>query len=499
MNKQIRRLAVGLLLCYVILFVQLNVLQVRRADSLNADVRNQRQTERDMNRPRGPIVTADGVAIATSVQNQPGSKFRFQRTYPEGEFFSNITGYFTFAFGATELERTQNDVLMGDTAEQQVRALPNILGSSDNTGSVKLTVRDDVQRVAKFALGGREGSVVVMDPKSGAVLAMVSNPSFDANKVVVPSFSEANAYLAEMNAAAGKPLLNNAYQDRFMPGSAFKVLTTSIGFENGVISMDSTFPNETQFVPPQTDNPIQNFQGELCGGTMAQVFARSCNIPFAQTALALGPQRMVDGVNKWGVGEKIPVDLPGAASSFFGEVDDFTDNLPLLAIGGFGQGNDQMVPLHMAMVASTVANGGQMMKPYVIDQTIDHDGSALDTTQSSVWKNPILPSTAADLTTLMIGVVQTGTGRQMQLVNGIQAAGKTGTAQLNAAGQPEKSNAWIIGFAPAENPKYAIAVMLRGGENDEISAGTGGRLSGPIAKAVLDYMFANNIPTPTSP
>lgn len=499
MNKQIRRLAVGLLACYLVLFVQLNVIQVRRAESLNADVRNQRQTERDLNRPRGPIVTADGVAIAQSVPSAAGDRFKLQRVYPEADFFSNITGYYTFAFGSTQLERTQDDVLMGDTAEQQVRALPGILGNNDNSGSVQLVMRDDVQRVAKVALGGREGSVVVMDPKSGAVLAMVSNPSFDANKVAVHDFKSANAYLEEMNAAPGKPLLNNAYQERFMPGSAFKVLTTSIGLENGVLTMDSTFPDEREFVPPQTDNPIQNFQGELCGGDLPEVFARSCNIPFAQTALALGPQRMVDGVNKWGVGEKLPVDLPAPAASFFGDVDDFTNNLPLLAIGGFGQGNDQMVPLHMAMVASTVANGGQMMKPYVIDKTLDHDGGVLATTQSSVWKNPILPSTAADLTTLMIGVVNTGTGRAMQLDNGIQAAAKTGTAQLNGPGQPEQSNAWIIGFAPAENPKYAIAVMLRGGPDDEISASTGGRLAGPIAKSVLDYMFANNTPTPSTP
>jgi peptidoglycan glycosyltransferase len=151
------------------------------------------------------------------------------------------------------------------------------------------------------------------------------------------------------------------------------------------------------------------------------------------------------------------------------------------------------------MVASTVANGGQMMKPYVIDKTLDHEGGVLNTTQPSVWLNPILPSTAADLTTLMIGVVNNGTARQMQLANGIQAAAKTGTAQLNGKGEPEKSNAWIVGFAPADNPKYAIAVILKGGPNDEISASTGGRLAGPIAKAVLDYMFANDIPTPSSP
>ncbi|MEO5901651.1 MAG: penicillin-binding protein 2 [Ilumatobacteraceae bacterium] len=495
MNKQIRRLALALLVCYLILFVQLNVLQVGREQSLNGDVRNQRTTERQLSRPRGPIVTADGVVIAQSVPSQPGDSIKYQRTYPESQFFSNITGYYTFAYGATQLERSQTDVLMGDTNEQKLRSLTNILGSGDNTGSVRLTLRDDVQKAALFALQGHEGSVVVMDPHSGAVLAMVSNPSYDANQVAVHNTKQAGDYLAQLNADPAKPLLANAYQERYMPGSAFKVLTTSIGLEGGQISLDSTFANETQFLPPQTTDPIGNFAGELCGGTMAVVFYRSCNIPFAQTALAIGAQAMVDGVKKWGVGEKLPFDLPGAVASKFGEVSDFTDNLPLLAIGGFGQGDDQMVPLHMAMVASTVANGGQMMKPYAISATLDHNGGVLNQTSPSVWKNPMLPSTAATLTDLMIGVVNLGTGRQMQLANGIQAAAKTGTAQLNGKGQPEKSNAWIIGFAPADAPKYAIAVILKGGPNDAISASTGGRLAGPIAKQVLDFMFANDTPT----
>ena len=496
MNRQIRRLALGLLVCYLALFIQLNVLQVGREESLNLDIRNQRQTERDLSRPRGPIVTADNVVIAQSVPSQPGDTIKYQRQYPEGGVFSNITGYYTFSYGATQIERAQNDVLMGDTDAQQLRGLPNLLGSSnDNTGSVRLTLRDDVQKAAAFALGGKEGSVVVMDPKTGAVLAMVSNPTYDANKVAVHDPTAAGAYLDELNDTAGKPLLANAYQDRFMPGSAFKIVTTGIGLEDGVLTTKSTFPVETQWVPPQATQPINNYSGEACGGTMAEVFYRSCNIPFAQTAVLLGPQKMVDGVTRWGIGEKLPFDLPGAVASRFGEADAFAENLPLLAIGGFGQGDDQMVPLHMAMVASTVANGGQMMKPYAIEATLAHDGSVLNETGPSVWKTPIQPSTAATLTTFMIGVVNQGTGRQMALANGVQAAAKTGTAQLNNPGEPEQSNAWIVGFAPADAPKYAIAVIVKGGPNDEISASTGGRLAGPIAKAVLDFMFANDVPT----
>jgi len=490
MNKQIRRLAVALLACYLVLFVQLNVLAVGRQDQLNADPRNNRQTERDFNRPRGAIIAADGTVLARSVPTTRGDEFKYQRQYPLGDLFGNVTGYYTFSFGSTQLERTQNAVLMGDTDAQKLQALSGLFSGTDNTGSVVLSMRPDVQQVAAEALGNREGSVVVEDPHTGAIIAMVSNPRYDPAAIAVHNSKLAEDALTFLNASPGKPLLANAYQERYMPGSSFKVITTSAAFENGITSLDRQFPNESKFVPPQTTDPIQNFGGTTCGGSMVEVFYRSCNIPFAEMSLELGPQKMVDATKKWGIGEPVPIDLPAPASSNFGEVSDFTDNLPLLAIGGFGQGSTTMVPLHMAMVASTIANGGVMMKPHVVNATLDHSGQTLSRTSPSVWKTPIQPSTADTLTTLMIGVVNQGTGRPMQLAGGIQAAAKTGTAQLNTTG-PERSNAWIIGFAPAEAPQYAISVVLKGGPDDEISAGTGGKLAGPIAKTVLDYLFAH--------
>ena len=496
MNSKIRRLAIGLLLCYVILFVQLNVLQVNKQESLAADPRNDRQTIRDFNRPRGEIVSADGVVLARSVPvTDAGDDHKLQREYPTGELFGGITGYSTFNFGSTQLEKTQGSVLLGTTSKQKVRAITDLLKGQDPSGSVVLTMRADVQQVAKDALNGREGSVVVMDPTTGAILAMYSSPNFDPNLVATHDSAAAADALEFLNAYPGKPLLTNAYQERYMPGSAFKVITTGIALENGATSLDRQWAVETGFVPPQTTDPIQNYGGKSCGGSMTEVFYRSCNTPFARLAIELGPEKMVEGTKAWGIGEKLPIDLPGAVASSFGEVDDFTDQLPLLAIGGFGQANDLMVPLHMAMVASTVANGGKMMVPHVVDVTRYHDGTVLDRTEPSVWKTPISEDTAAILTGLMVTVVNQGTGKAMQLANGIQAAAKTGTAQLNAAGEPQRSHAWIIGFAPADQPRYAIAVMLKG-TNDEISAGTGGKLAGPIAKQIFDYLFAQEATAP---
>jgi len=489
MNKRIRRLTGTLMALYLVVFLALNFTQVARKEALNDNPLNNRQTIRDFNRPRGPIVTADGQVIARSVPT-PDGQFKYQREYPQGLLFSNVTGYYSYSFGATQVEKVAGDVLMGDTPAQKAEGL---FGGADNSGSVVLTLRSDLQKVVADALGGREGSVVVMDPTTGAVLAMYSFPTYDANQMASHDFAAVEDVADFLNNYPGKPLLANTYQERYMPGSSFKIITTGIALENGIISLERSWANETEWLPPQTTDPIQNYGGRECGGSMAQVFYRSCNIPFAQMAVELGPELMVQGTRAWGIGEPIPFDLPNPASSNFensgGDPIDFANNLPLLAIRGFGQANDAMVPLHMCMVAGTVANGGRMMQPYTIQSYLDHDGNVLQRTNPQVWKTPISPATAATLNGLMQQVVNTGTGTQMQLANGIQAAAKTGTAQLNGPGEPERSHAWIVGFAPAEAPRYAIAVMLKG-TNDEISAGTGGRLAGPVAKTVLDYLFS---------
>ena len=213
MNKQIRRLTAALLACYLILFVQLNVLQVVKRDTLAANPSNNRAVLRDFDKPRGSIVTADGVVIASSEPSAAtDTKFKFQRVYPKGDLFANVSGYYTFAFGATKLEKKYTEVLAGRTSAQQLGNITNIFSGRDTTGSVRLTMRADLQQVSKDALGNREGSVVVMDPRTGAVLAMYSNPTFDPNAVAVHDNKQAKAVLEFLNAVPGKPLLSNAYQ-----------------------------------------------------------------------------------------------------------------------------------------------------------------------------------------------------------------------------------------------------------------------------------------------
>lgn len=488
MNRKIRQLAGGLMALFVLLFVGMNYWQVGRASSVNGMADNTRALRREFGEPRGEIISADGVVVAQSIETPEGSTFPLQRYYPTGELFADVTGYYSFAFGSTRLEFTQNDVLTGQTGRQIVGNLQDVVTGGDGTGSVRLTMRHDLQQEAQQLLDGREGAIVMLDMQGG-VLAMFGNPTYDPNDIVDLDFNAAQATLEALNADPGQPLLANAYQQRYMPGSTFKVITTAIALDAGVITTQSEFDRVTEWTPPQTNNPIQNYNGSNCGGDLAEVFRRSCNIPFAQTAVNVGVDGMIAGTQRWGIGTPVPIDLPRPAASTFGNTDDLNQELPLLAMRGFGQQEDQMTPLHMALVAQTVARGGTMMSPHVVAATTDSQNRTLSVTEPRRWLTPTTEQTAATLNNFMQQVAVNGTASCcIALDNGIPVAAKTGTAQLNNDGEPERSNAWIIAFAPADDPQYAVAVMLND-VHDEISAVTGGRVAGPLARQMLNLAF----------
>jgi penicillin-binding protein A len=489
MNQRIRRLTVALIALFAILFVQLTTWQVVKQDELKKKPNNMHALYSQFDKPRGTIVTTDGKVIASSTKlaADSNSKFDYQRTYPYGDLFANITGYYSWGYGRTQLERTQNDVLAGKTAQQQLEATGDLFAAGDVTGSVHVTIDSRIQAAAKKALGDKEGSVVVTNPTTGAVLAMYSNPAFDPNLLVSHDSNVVSETATALQNDPRKPLLANAYQERYMPGSTMKVVTTAIGFDTGFLTLERIFKDSRTWTPPNTKKPIRNYGKKVCGGDMAEVFRRSCNIPFAQVAVEIGPDLMVNGANRFGFDERVPFDLPGAAASTFGGLaKDFSDSLALLAIHGFGQGEVQVTPLHMALIAGGVANGGRMMQPFVVQETRTNSGAAIKTTSPQAWKTTMAPTTAATLTELMKGVATNGTASCcIALRNGVSVAVKTGTAQLNPEGQQQRSHAWIMGFAPAEAPKLAISVFIKG-VNDQVSASTGGRLAGPIAKQVLD-------------
>jgi len=495
-NRRITQLAFGLMGCFVLLFVAMNYWQVGRQSELNADSANTRAIRREFGSARGQIITYDGEVVAESVAAPEGSAFPYQRVYPHGEMFAGITGYYSFPFGATQIERTMDDVLRGATGRQRLSNLQDIVTNGDGTGSVRLTIDYDLQALAKQLLdeGGFYGSIVVLDTRTGAVRAMYSNPTYDPNDIASLDFDAASDALLALQDAPGNPLLNNAYQDRFAPGSTFKLVTTSVALDDGAITMNNEWPVESAWLPPQTSDPIENYHGSECGGDLLYVFTKSCNIPFARIAVEnLGIGRFVNGAARWGIGERIPFDLPRSAASTIGDYSDWDQNLPFLAMSGFGAYEVQMVPLHTALIASTIANGGVMYEPYVVDASLDSRGNALDvTTGHQTWLTPISPDTAVEMNTLMQSVAVNGTASCcIGLRNGISVAAKTGTAQLpRTEDGRERSNVWITAFAPADQPRFAVAVVILG-TNDYVSESTGGRLAGPIAREMLNAALAD--------
>jgi peptidoglycan glycosyltransferase len=484
MNKQIRYLGVGLLACYVLLFVQLNVLQIVRADSYNANPLNTRQVVRDFSRPRGLIQTADGVILAQSVPSN--DRFEFQRVYPTKDLFADVTGFFAFTFGSDGVERSYNDVLAGRTDSQRVITWKSFFEDEIVTADVTLSLRADAQQAAKDALGDRPGAVVALDPRDGAILAAWSFPSYDPNLLATHDFEAADAAREALLAAPGKPLVPAFYRERYFPGSTFKIVTSSAGLQSGQVTPTSpSYPVATSYTPPLTTKPIENFGGAACGGTLFNILRVSCNSAFAQMGVDLGPQVMVGEAEAYGFNAKPPIDLPAPASSFFPPVTFFDRNTPALAQSAIGQNDVQATPLEMALVAAGVANGGVVERPHVMQEVRNSDGEVIDSGGAEVWRRPLSPENAAIMRDAMINVVERGTATRMQ-IPGILVGGKTGTAQLGT--DPPKSHAWVIGFAPADNPRVAIAVIVLGQEG--ASEQTGGRVAAPIAKTVMETILA---------
>jgi peptidoglycan glycosyltransferase len=484
-NRQLRQLGLGLIACYLALFAMVNYVQVVRADDLNNKPENTRAIVRDFSQPRGQIITADGVVLATSVPSD--DQFELQRQYPEGDLFGHVTGYFSFNFGATGIEKTYNDELSGQTTEQELRTLSDLFVDRQRTGDVTLTIRKDVQEVARQALGEQRGSVVALDPRNGDILAFWSFPTFDPNELSSHDFAHAGDVKTFLEAAPNNPLRARMYQERFFPGSTFKVITGSTGVESGQVTPEApSYPVRTELDLPQTTRTLKNFGGEACGGTLFEILRVSCNTAFGQMALDLGPDRMIAGAQAFGFNERPPIDMPAAVTSSFPT--DFEQNLPALAQSGIGQNSVQATPLQMALVAAGVANNGVVMTPHLMREIRDDQGDVIDTFEPSPWRQAVSAGTAATMQEGMRGVVTGGTATRLA-IPGFDVGGKTGTAQID----PEDPNrgvlAWIIGFAgpPGGQAQVAVAVLVE--DQQGFSEATGGRVAAPIAQAVMSKIL----------
>jgi penicillin-binding protein A len=471
MNRALRRVAIAVLVMFGALLVNANVVQVGQAQSLKDDSRNSRVLLSEYSHQRGPIVV-DGRAIALS--KKTNDSYKYLRVYPGGDLYAPVTGYYSLRVGATGIEQAENEILSGDSDKLFVRRISDYFtGRQPQGGQVVLTIDSRVQQAAYDALAGRRGAIVAINPQTGAVIAMVSRPSYDPNPLTTHNTRQIGRSYKSLLAAGDSPLLNRAISQTYPPGSTFKVVTAAAALSSGRFSPGSQLPAPDQLELPQTTHKLQNFEGEQCSGgsriSLADALRVSCNTAFGALGLRLGADTIRKQAEAFGFGDDIGVPMRVAPSRF---PDDISG--PNVAFAAIGQDSDAVTPLQMAMVAAGVANDGVVMQPYLVAKTQAPDLSTLSVAQPKELTKAVSPEVAGQLTQMMQGVVQSGTGTAAQ-IPGVAVAGKTGTAE-NTPGQP--THAWFICFAPAENPQIAVAVIVENG-------GTGGTTAAPIARQVM--------------
>ena len=483
MNTQIRRLGVVLFVLFSALFVQLNWLQVIDAHSLNNNPANSRAVVRDFVQPRGVIQTSDGAVLAQSVPS--GDAFKLQRTYPLGPLFGHVTGYFSFTYGSEGVEHEYNDALTGKVSKGSFDPR-DLLVKREKTANVTLTLSRNLQQIATDALGQRKGSVVALDPRSGAILALADYPSYDPNVLASHDQDAVRQVWTELNADAANPLLPRTYRERFPPGSSFKVVTAATALATGTATPTMpVYPNLVELPLPNTAaQTLRNFGGSSCGGNLAQALQVSCNTAFAQLGLDLGAQKLSAGAEAFGFNKVPPIDLPFGAASFFPPPSAFDKDKPALAKSAIGQQDVSATPLQMALVAAGIANNGVIMTPHVLGEVRDAEGNVVQKYEPKPWLTAVPPDVAHTTRDMMVGVVAAGSGTRAQ-IPGVTVAGKTGTAQTGL----DKSQVWFIAFAPAETPRVAVAVMLE--NQPSANEATGGALAAPIAQALLRAALAS--------
>lgn len=488
MNKPIRTISVFCLLLFVALMVNATWLQYWKADSYDKDLRNRRVIEAAYSQQRGAILVGD-EAIAESVPSD--DEYDFQRTYAEPFKYAHETGYFSF-YDQTGIERSQNDVLSGDDDALFVNKLVDLLSNkSGKGGNVVLTLDRGAQDAAYEGLdalpGDVEASVVAIQPSTGKILAMASLPSFDPNKLASHDFSQVRTDYDRLQGAEDEPLLNRAIQTTLPPGSTFKLVTAAAALESGKYTADGDVPGGPTYQLPQTsgDSGLIDNEGRSCGTDeipFAQALAQSCNTTFAALGVELGGEALREQAEKFGFNQRYLTDIGPQAVSVFPQ--DATE--PEAGQSGIGQFDVRSTPLQMAMVAAGIANQGTVMKPYLVDSIQSPELETIKQTEPEELDEAVSAETADGLTRLMVATVDDGTAAPAA-IDGVQVAGKTGTAQSGQDDVPPY--AWFVSFAPAQDPEVAVAVMIQkidGVDRGEIA---GGVLGGPIAKAVMEAVI----------
>ena len=416
---------------------------------------------------RGSIITADGLTLAESIQQADGT---YARSYPNGNLAAHVVGYYSQQYGTMGIENTQNDTLTGskDYSSWQ-NALNSLAGISEPGNSVQLTIDSRIQRAAEQALAGRVGAIVALDPRSGAVLAWASAPTFD-NTNIQAAIEAANA-----SGGADTSMYDRATLALYTPGSTFKVLTLASALENGLATLDTTYdsPGRMEIGGADVVSIGERGHGKI---SLAKAFALSSNTVFGQVADGLGAEKLVATARAFGYGQQLGLDFTTAASVMPNPEEMTEWELAWAGAGQpVGQGHTpgpQATVMQNALMAATIANNGIAMNPYVVSQILAPDGTVLKTTRGHSLGQAVGSGTAEQVKRAMLDVVQNGTGSAAAIA-GVKVAGKTGTAETNNA----NANSTFVGFAPYDTPTVAIAVVIeQNAKGEESAAAVGGQV-----------------------
>jgi peptidoglycan glycosyltransferase len=500
MGRRIRWLGVVLVLSFALVIVQLVNIQFRQAGALANSPDNPRIAAKKFDNTRGSILASDGTVLAKSVKvNSSSSTYNFEREYPNGSLYGGITGYDSIYFGTSGIEYQYNQYLQIHAQAPQNFSQLLFNKPPSEPDNVTLTIDPILQAAALRALQtapltNRDGAVVVLNPTTGAVLAMASNPTFDPNGVSSPDVAtEQTDHFEDLVPDAEKfsPLQPIATESSFPPGSTFKVITSTAVYNLKPSLISYSFPLASSVIFPDSGGiPLDNDGGSKCGGTMAVMLPQSCDPGYGALGVQVGVATETKQAEDFGYavdGTKSPyvpgIDLPDVIPSVFSALQ--PDAQAFLAQSAIGQYNDRSTPLEGALVAAGIADGGVIMTPHLMEKITDSQGAVVKTYKPTPMLTAATPAAATAVGKLMVSVANNTVPDAT--ANGIfpvswHVAVKTGTAQVQAPVGPEQTDDWMIGFMPADGTaQIAIAVVVP----DQSFTGTGAGEAGPIVKQVF--------------
>ena len=474
MNRQIRAVSLLAGLMFLALMVNLTGSAMFRQASLNNDPHNVRVRDAEFSQNRGNILVGSRPIATTTSSN---GKFAYQRVYPSGPKYAPITGYYSYYYGRSMLEQTQNAQLTGTSDAQWLSRITGTLsGHKPEGGSITTTINAKAQDAAWDGLKGKKGAVVALDYTTGAVLAMASSPSYDPNELASHHLNDTTRAWKNLVADPSSPLTNRATREIYPPGSTFKLVTAAAALQNGY-HPNSMVDSPENWILPGTRTPLTNETN--CGGsriTLAHALDISCNTAFGKVGVSLGQDKIRDQAERFGFGKVVNSDVSSVASRFPQNLTDAQ-----LAQSSIGQFDVAASPLQMAMVTAGIANGGKLMTPYLTAQVRASNLQVVSEHHPKQMSQPMTKESAEQLKAMMVSVVNNGTGKRAR-INGTTVGGKTGTAQTVKGKAPY---AWFVGWS--DNPHVAVAVFIQSSDT-AINEVSGGRLAAPIARDVIEAM-----------